>query len=83
MKIANRAERPKLGGFVLMIESIKTTKKTNALAMRTANRKFQLTFEKSSLAMDKKINAGKENVPTNVFKPLASAFVITSSLPAM
>lgn len=83
VNMAKRAERPKLEGFVLTIESTKTTKKTKAFAMRTASKKLQLTFEKSNFAIDEKINAGKQNVPTNVFSPLASDLLITSSLPAM
>lgn len=83
VNMAKRAERPKLEGFVLTMETMRTTKKTKLLAMRTANKKLQLTTEKSSLAMDRNIKAGRENVPTNVFKPFASAFEMTSSLPAM
>lgn len=60
-----------------------TTKNTKLLAINTANKNFQLTVEKSSFAMDRKMRAGKEKVPTNVFNPFDSDFVITSSLPAM
>jgi hypothetical protein len=83
VNIAKRAERPKFEGLVLIIEIIKTRKKTILLAMNTASKNLQLTFKKSSLAIDKKISAGKEKVPTNVFSPFASPFVITSNLPAI
>lgn len=82
-KIANSAARPEFVGRVTIRDTPSTTKNTHALARKTANKNFQLTNEKSSFARDKNINDGRANVPTNVFRPLASGFDIISSLPAI
>lgn len=81
-KIANRAARPGLEALVVIIDTARTTKKTELLASNTASRNLQLTSEKSSFARDKNIRDGSANVPTNVFRPLASDLVMMSSLPA-
>lgn len=47
-----------------------------------ANKKIQLTVLQSNATSDVKISDGNANVPTNVFKPFVSAFVMTFKRPA-
>lgn len=41
------------------------------------------TYNKSSCANERKIKAGKENVPMKAFKPFVSLCVISPDFPAM
>lgn len=80
--IAKMPARPKFNGLVIRSETAPTAKNTIHLEMRTASRKIQLTDFQSKATSDVKISAGNANVPTNVFKPLVSAFVIIFNRPA-
>lgn len=59
-----------------------TAKKTMAFAMRMAARKFQFTEFHSNSTSERKISEGSANVPTNVFRPFDSAFVMMFRRPA-
>ena len=57
-----------------------TEKNIIAFAIRIALRKVQFTDVKFSLQSVSKIRAGSANVPTNVFRPLASVSEIKLNL---
>jgi hypothetical protein len=82
VNIAKSAEGSGFDGFLITNETASTAMKTQLLASNTARRNFQLTSVKSSFARDIKIKDGKAKVPTKVFMPFASVFVITPNLPA-
>lgn len=81
--IAKIAALPKFLGFVIKIETIPTAKNTIHFEMSIANKKIQFTVFQSKVTSDVKISDGNANVPTNVLKPLVSAFVIILSRPAI
>lgn len=56
--------------------------KIEALANKTASKNCQLTELRFSVAIDMKMSDGRANVPTNVFKPLASVAEIIFNRPA-
>lgn len=75
--------RPKFVGLVIRRETMPTAKNTIHFDMRMANKNNQLTVFQSKLTSDVKISEGNAKVPTNVFSPLVSAFVIIFSRPAI
>lgn len=75
--------RPKSSGRVISNDTMPTAKNTIHFEMRMASKNIQLTVFQSSATSDVKISDGNANVPTNVFKPLVSAFVIIFKRPAM
>lgn len=74
--------RPKFNGRVINSDTMPTAKNTIHFEIRIANKKIQFTVFQSNATSDVKINDGNANVPTNVFKPLVSAFVIIFNRPA-
>lgn len=74
--------RPKSSGRVISNETMPTAKNTIHFDIRMANKKIQLTVLQSNATNDVKINDGNANVPTNVFKPFVSAFVMIFKRPA-
>lgn len=83
VNIAKRAARPGFDGFLINNDTTSTIKNTQLFASNIASKNLQLTNVKSNLANDIKIKDGRAKVPTKVFKPFASNFVITLNLPAI
>lgn len=81
--IAKMPARPKLSGRVISSDTMPTAKKTMHFEIRMAVRKVQFTVLQSSATSDVNISDGNANVPTNVFKPFVSAFVIIFNRPAI
>lgn len=82
-KMAKMPARPKFNGLVINSDTMPTAKNTIHFEMRMANRNIQFTVCQSNATSDVNINDGNANVPTNVFNPLVSAFVIIFSRPAI
>lgn len=75
--------RPKFNGLVKSNDTMPTAKNTIHFDIRIASKKIQFTVFQSNATRDVKINEGNAKVPTNVFKPLVSAFVIIFKRPAI
>lgn len=82
-KIARIPARPKLSGRVISNDTMPTAKKMIHFEMRMAVKNVQLTVLQSSATSDVKISDGNANVPTNVFRPFVSAFVMIFDRPAI
>lgn len=80
--IANIPALPKLIGLPTNRVTTITEIKTMVLDMRIDNRNIQFTLLRFNSAMDIKIKDGNENVPTNVFIPLASVSLTRFMRPA-
>lgn len=61
---------------------IQTEKKTIAFATNIAAKNVQFTFCQFNSTNDRNMRHGRANVPTNVFNPFVSEFVIILSIPA-
>lgn len=81
--MANIPARPKFNGRVINNDTIPTAKNTIHFAIKIANKKIQFTVFQSNDTSDVNINEGNANVPTNVFRPLVSAFEIIFNRPAI
>lgn len=82
-KIDKIPARPKSSGRVISNDTMPTAKNTIHLEIKMANKKSQLTVLQSNATNDVKISDGNANVPTNVFRPFVSAFVMIFNRPAM
>ena len=60
--------------------TMRTARKTIALAQKIATRNFQLTVVMSSVMRFPKIRAGSEKVPMKVDRPLASTSLMKRNL---
>lgn len=81
--MAKMPARPKFNGLVMRSDTIPTAKNTTNFEMRIANKNSQLTVLQSNTTKDVKMSDGSAKVPTNVFNPLVSAFVIIFRRPAI
>lgn len=75
--------RPKFNGRVMRSDTIPTAKNTTHFEIRIANRNSQLTILQSNTTNEVKMSEGNAKVPTNVFKPLVSSFVMIFKRPAI
>lgn len=66
----------------MKIDIIITAKNTKDFDISMANRNVQLTLLQFNSTKERNINEGKANVPTNVPRPLVSAFEMILKRPA-
>merc|ERR1719427_20422 len=71
-KMAKMEGREKDLGLLMMNSIPPTRMKMRVLETKMARRKLHLILLKLSFARDVKIRTGRENLPTNVFRPFAS-----------